>query len=626
MADISDSPRMFIPYISRHQSTRRSRELLLSTARRHAASTVYKRKQRKVELNSASTYRTRKADLCLHTERPHPQKSNACVQGSPLASEPWLLPSDVAGGSIDGDLRQDLTDDLHSPSLTSSAYNRSTDWNFGCLGAPSRQLTELDFAVLDYFLERRPERRNARDPFVLTVSAKHDATQVSEGLLRQAMYSTALLDSLTAFTALNMMDKHPRAHDLKALAERRAQLALHGIRQALAVSDPAQSLDVAFSILYLCMGCVFLGRLDDAKVHLKYLAMLMRDLRVMSPYKQRFLYHLRCCDLRYALQAGQAPVVPSDLINQQWSDSSPSQTDTSSPITSIVEEHLDLLPPSLAIRSPVADRSNGFTAAIECGLLTESMWYIIQQYIDCIHYHTRLTEKAETELFEMTQFRKQSLACIDEVCAQWSRTHEPDLTDHRETLGSPSAGTLDYVIVIAIQIHVLICMGRTSGQAICVLSRRLRKFLYQCTGCHDGTIHEHEDEGAQLRTQLLLWVFLMGMLAKVVKNTDFEWFRQHAVKLCGRLELNTVTNLLNTLKQFGPHDDLPGRDLVEVVTHLMAYMTKLRSKDQQGPVRLPHTNVVSPRSPKHASNGWRLPAVWSDAIERVTQSVPIHHR
>ncbi|KAJ9602257.1 hypothetical protein H2200_013112 [Cladophialophora chaetospira] len=474
------------------------------------------------------------------------------------------------GSIIVFDSGQGLTKDIPSTNHTPSAYNRTIDWNFGALGAPCRRLTELDNAVLDHFLERRSERCGAGDNFALDASSNRDTAQVSKGLLRHAMYSASLLDSLIAFTVLNMIDGHPRAHDLKTWGERRAEVALREIRQALAVSDPARSPFLAFSILYLCMGCVFNGRVDEARVHLQYLALLARNMSEMGPYKQRFLYHLRCCDVRYAVQAGQIPIVPGDLVNEQWLGLSFSTETTS---------HINIEARSHGRHSSIAGHFDGFDAAMELGLLPYSMRHIFRQYVRTIETYDRLTKKTELGLLEMTSFRKQSLDCIEKLCGHWLRIHQPHLTDEKKTSDSASAGILEHVVHIAMQIHILVCVGRTSGQAIDVLSRRLRNYLTRDIVFHHDLNRELGDGSSQLRTRLLLWVLTVGMLAKMT-GIDFDWFRGHAINLCRRLKLHTETDLLEVLSLFGPHVHLLSGDIVDLVAQSQVTGTAQDSGDE----------------------------------------------
>ena len=580
----------FIPYSGQANGSKKKCELLNSLARRHAALAGHQRARKRSCSLSALSVPVR-----------------TFLKSSPEASPVSATTSSSTASDTEDSFAQYEPAKLQHPS-SEAGLSCTVAMIQPRVGQPRflgefscRPLTDLDGVAIRYFLQHGPGQPPASKLGRDLTGFLPRWLALAEDLARRAVQHRPLLDSLVAYTAINMSNEHTGASMLAFYGQATSQNALRSVRQALTAPESLQGVTLAYAVLHLCKAAIARGQTEAAYCHLRFLIEETKSLDPQTEREHDLLTQIRGINIKYSLQAGRNP-----LSGARWSSldeitkfldnhahcilQAPDATDvcyvkgpsTSRPVETDALRSAQQAPSQFSCM-------HDLHAAMTSGIAGD-LQHIVDDYIDVIKLWSQLTAKPAISWLAKLQALTRLYECLELLCDAWDTLESKaavsayanmQLASGCERTNIKSLLSLDRPLVIAIELHLVMCLG--TGHTMVLLGYRLRRILEARKGSIAFfTSQLTRAEAQACSTSLYLWILLIGMFATEGRSEyDFHWMQVEAHETIQALGISTEDEVFNRLNALWPTGYSMRDDLDSIVRSLILDQRTFKRPDGQ---------------------------------------------
>lgn len=561
----------FVLFEANQGRSQRARELADSEARSHAATVAHRRARHRKEKFRSQLEQHKSTEVSSSALSPtvfRDHKGNASADEKSTLSTAYCSDQDSS----------------LSPILL---HGRSIDWYLDPKGLYCRPITTFDNAAIQYFRRNGPERWPGANFKGEHQSRWEKVLPVSDELVRQGVTTeTALLDSIVAYTAFAMMNGNPNAHILRVFAQKAVLVALRSLQDAIANPEQCEVLVLPYAVLHLCMAAISMGDLDAAYVHLKFITEATRDLIPTTDYEYRFVFMMRGIDMRYAIQSGKPPVSMYNVMHRLATEKDSSNdadfgihnhTNTALSSHKSSNSNIDGLARWRSISWQLMDldgteaypsphiTGHGLHTSIKLGLIPLNLLPNVNLYLDAITYLSEITRLERIQTVQRLIARDKCYTSIERLCAYWSFTRLTSTPSRYPPRNSNELSIRD-AVVIALQLRLVMSLGRWGGHTLTVLCQRLRPCIMLALASavsKDTSLNWTESD--DLLSKLLLWILLVAMLGTLENSDQLSWFRDNAMRHAAKMSIVSEHDWYTVMTLFSPAGCSPGDDMVEIV-------------------------------------------------------------
>jgi hypothetical protein len=392
--------------------------------------------------------------------------------------------------------------------------------------------------------------------------------------IQRATRDSTMLDSLVSCTIILMADIYMNNKSLLSAGHKLTQHAVRELRVSIQTDPSADPLSVQLSSMHLCMGSLRAGDIDAARTHLKFLQATVTILDSKNPYHVDVLNIIRFCDVWLALDSGEAPSLSLHPQMRLEHDAQLSLSGSPYPgefhrsvgtedprVPEQVGNNLRQFPEPdtfhpCRFNSAITERRShfGLFRAAESGLLSVVTAGVIANYVEAVDY---ISESVQKETANLEEFEPMIGKCLDslcQLCFAYDRTqHSLDsLSDHQNSSkrlpfssSAASSTNFDELVVLALQVQLVIRLGKFVQRNREKLSRRLIKSLLRNSHLIHSTLTEKGTDGAVAvpQIQLYLWAILTGMLGTPKDSNLLEWYKVKAPQTLKAIGITTEIKL-----------------------------------------------------------------------------------
>lgn len=438
--------------------------------------------------------------------------------------------------------------------------------------------------VLQYYMKHpttasfRQETLIARD----TSARLPRFAAATQDILLRALSSEVHLQCVLSETAHRMTNIFPDNPELPKLALKSTQQAIVHLRQRISEPSDGKTTDpaVIIGILHLCVGAWNSRDFDAATTHLRALQLLISNYDRDSNLYTYVIECVRFYDINIALETGDRPVIPCDwdppdiagFKDDQQIDNELSNVLHKSRKQPLWNPSIHLTPEDalgenkrhsafittkptyeeglyLSRQVGCAEQKpgRGFLEAIKLGLLGSATCEILRRSVrqSDIGAIIFLSDRLDEE--KVQWFNKKGLATLHLLLSL-------------ETKYSIAHALLDECVRLSM--IMILTYGhaslpwRTVRQNLYRLKPAVQSLHKSCFQAIQGGTVSRNHPQSRIRAELLLWIYVTGMLASYGLNEERQWFEDLAVKVAKALGLRTYIDLHHTMGRYAHQDTL----------------------------------------------------------------------